>query len=846
MGGAMKAFLEIMSGGLSAATFGPVIEVLAKSFVVIAAAAGLCLVCRRASAATRHLIWFLALAGLPCLALLSFLPLPWQRPLWSVSTTDNPGNQVSLILEVAGPRLERGVSATQQPPLSTAGTTATSEAQSPLTHPLRAQFSASWLALAAIIWAAGVLLNLICILTTYVRLKRLSRNAVALDSIEWSRLWVATRQALRLWRPLHLMQSSEPIMPLTWGWRNCVVLLPAEAAHWPTQRRRLVLLHELAHVKRWDCLTQVVAQLVCAFFWANPLVWLAARRMCVEREHACDDLVLRDGCKATDYATDLVEIARTFRHIPQVAAIAMARSSHLEGRIAAIVDVSRARRLRPGTAIAVLVVLGALVLSCSGRKADIASFAFPDTGDSAALREKQIEQLRSFAVAKEKQSQKLAMDAGEKITPEFRRFFNAATNGDWQTVTNVYESFKHRHPQYDHGNSTAELQLRTAYWSPVLELCLAYDHVVNCAPKYTALLADGIIHSIPAGSIYFGGTDPGRGVPTAFSEAHAEGKPFFTVTQNALADGTYLDYLRAMYGGRIYTPTAEDSQRCFHEYLADAQKRLQHDLQFTNEPKQIKPGEDVRIEANNKITVQGQIAVMSINGLLTKLIFDRNPTKEFFVEESFPLDWMYPYLEPHGLIMKINREPLSQLSEETVARDRAYWSGLAGDMVGDWLTPETPVRDLTAFADKIYIHNEAATKISDAELRRVVERVVVRSHLNGFTGDLAFVGNDYARRLYCKLRASIGGLYAWRADNSTDPVEKERITREADFAFRQAFALCPYSLEAVFRYVNLLMKQNRLDDALLIAKTGQRLNPDDASARGLVKNLEQMKAGQAR
>ena len=110
--------------------------------------------------------------------------------------------------------------------------------------------------------------------------------------------------------------------------------------------------------------------------------------------------------------------------------------------------------------------------------------------------------------------------------------------------------------------------------SPSWSFDLAYDQVVNCDPKYTALLADGIINSIPAGSIYFGGTDPGRGVPTAFCKSQVDGDPFFTLTQNALADGSYLDYLRAMYGGKIYTPTAEDSQRCFQEYMADAQRRL--------------------------------------------------------------------------------------------------------------------------------------------------------------------------------------------------------------------------------------------------------------------------------
>src|SRR5581483_10331432 len=86
--------------------------------------------------------------------------------------------------------------------------------------------------------------------------------------------------------------------------------------------------------------------------------------------------------------------------------------------------------------------------------------------------------------------------------------------------------------------------------------------------------------------------------------------------------------------------------------------RLQHDLQRPNEPKQLRPGEDVNRQikpgedvqvADNRIQINGQTAVMSINGLLTKVIFDHNPTNEFFVEESFPLDWMYPYLTPFGV-----------------------------------------------------------------------------------------------------------------------------------------------------------------------------------------------------
>src|SRR6266540_1036702 len=97
-------------------------------------------------------------------------------------------------------------------------------------------------------------------------------------------------------------------------------------------------------------------------------------------------------------------------------------------------------------------------------------------------------------------------------------------------------------------------------------------------------------------------------------------------------------------------------------------KRFDHDRNSPSEPRQLKPGEDVTI-VDNRVQVRGQVAVMAINGLLTKVIFDKNPERELYVEESFPLDWMYPHLTPHGLIMKINREPVPSIPPEIVAKD---------------------------------------------------------------------------------------------------------------------------------------------------------------------------------
>ncbi len=159
-----------------------------------------------------------------------------------------------------------------------------------------------------------------------------------------------------------------------------------------------------------------------------------------------------------------------------------------------------------------------------------------------------------------------------------------------------------------------------------------------------------------------------------------------------------------------------------------------------------------------------------------KIIFEKNTNREFFVEESYPLDWMYPHLEPHGLIMKINRQPLPELSAEIIRNDSDYWKKQVTPMIGGWLNHDTPVKEVADFSEKVH----------------------VKKDLSGFTGDPQFVQNEYSCKMFSKLRSSIAGVYAWRAQHFTNAGEKDRMNDAADFAFRQAWALCPCSPEAVF------------------------------------------------
>jgi beta-lactamase regulating signal transducer with metallopeptidase domain len=222
----------------------------------------------------------------------------------------------------------------------------------------------------AAIWLAGMTLVLGAYMAGAWRVTRIARRARAVHSRDWLELQASIAAGLGLRTPVRLLAAAGPAMPMTWGIRRPVVLLPADAEQWSAERRRDVLLHEMAHVERRDCLTQLLAVCACAAYWFHPLVWVAAARLRVERERACDDRVLASGAKPSDYAGHLLDIARTLRAAPVtgLASVAMARPSQLGSRLLDVLDPARRRdalnrRLAVrGACAAALIVLPLAVL----------------------------------------------------------------------------------------------------------------------------------------------------------------------------------------------------------------------------------------------------------------------------------------------------------------------------------------------------------------------------------------------------------------------------------------------------------------------------------------------------
>ncbi len=348
-----------------------------KSAALLALAAAASLALRKASAAARHALWVGVLVGVLLLPILSYALPEWRVPWLPQWQGWAPAAPVSPTVETHG--LAIPLSTIEAAPVPMAGSplpalSAASARAAPWDAPLaKAQpatatasataFKLS-LPLVSMVWLIGLCLALVPLLLGWWQAARVTRRGRLLGDAEWAALLAETTQALDLRRKVGLHATPGAVMPFTWGAWRPVVIFPETVEKWTPTRRRLVLLHELGHVKRHDWATQTLGALACALYWFNPLAWLAVRQLRLEREQACDDLVLRCGQPPRDYAHELLDIAAaSARHrMLNWVAVPMARQSKLEVRLRAILDGTRNRRTLTRAMVLGLLALLAVVV----------------------------------------------------------------------------------------------------------------------------------------------------------------------------------------------------------------------------------------------------------------------------------------------------------------------------------------------------------------------------------------------------------------------------------------------------------------------------------------------------
>ncbi len=309
--------------------------------------------------------------------------------------------------------------------------------------------------------------------------------------------------------------------------------------------------------------------------------------------------------------------------------------------------------------------------------------------------------LTQFARSRRELAHALARRHGIAVPDEVERFFAAVESGDWDRISAAFAEI--------HGGDTSGSQHSgrtpevSQLWPAILDAFGAAEQVHEWPAQQLLDYGNAILDSLRPGMVYVGGTDNGRWIPELLNDTSG-GERHIILTQNALADAAYLDYVAVQYGERFQALTPEDSQRAFADYMADASRRFTHDRDFPEEPKQLRPGEQVTMGEDGRISVSGQIAVMSINERLLTGLMDKNPDLSFALQESSPLAGTYSDALPLGLLMELRAKAEgNDLTAARAGETLAYWEQAAGEILGDTATSASPV------ALKSYSHDAVAS-----------------------------------------------------------------------------------------------------------------------------------------
>jgi beta-lactamase regulating signal transducer with metallopeptidase domain len=332
-------------------------------------------VAMRRSASTRHAVWaagFIAALALPFAAR--------AVPGWSLAVLP------AAAVERTAPRADHLVGLPQPSPALPGINIRAPHIASRPSMPTIDSTGSIWLAdltttgWVLLAWGVIGLALLLRYVVSLVAVFALTRRAEAVNDARWRDELDVTTAALGITHDPRLVMTDRVTVPFTCGFLRPTLVVPSSALAWTDDRIRVVLLHELAHVARRDCLVQAVVQAVCAVYWFHPLAWVGARHLRAERERACDDLVLAAGTRSAAYAEHLLDIARAATGTPRmaVAALAMARPSELEGRLLAILDRGRDRsRAERGLVLKVALLSAIVVLPLASVKL-VARAVVPD------------------------------------------------------------------------------------------------------------------------------------------------------------------------------------------------------------------------------------------------------------------------------------------------------------------------------------------------------------------------------------------------------------------------------------------------------------------------------------
>jgi beta-lactamase regulating signal transducer with metallopeptidase domain/Flp pilus assembly protein TadD len=405
----LAARIQAAGGGES------LLLVLAKVTLILAIARLLLAVLPRASAATRHLIATAALVGVAAVPVLTLAIPAWNVVVDTPAKVASPTGPISPISPTTDRTntTNRTIGVAEEPSrigsalnLAKATGVVKDEQYTAVSRAMSVT-RATWKGLIVVALSLVALLMLAQMLLGVIGVWFVAKNAEEVTHDEALLELDNASDALALGRDVRLLRSSRISVPVLWGFFKPVLLLPADVVTWPVERLRVVLLHELAHLKRFDGISLILTRIAACIFWYHPLAWSLERAGRNDCERACDDLVLGCGTKPSDYADHLLAIARsmpTFDPFRSVT-LAMSRKSQLEGRLLSILQPHVVRRFFSGKRVAIACVV---VVACLVPLSAIRLIAEPSKHKDIQLAENK----------KHEEKEKIKSDSTVTVTPD--------------------------------------------------------------------------------------------------------------------------------------------------------------------------------------------------------------------------------------------------------------------------------------------------------------------------------------------------------------------------------------------------------------------------------------------
>jgi len=441
---------------------GLVAEYFLKTSIVLILALLAVAASRRRPAAFRHFVLSFALIGLLLLPLISLVPVGWKTSLLparpgasgalelaqqmrnslsepvevpeiSLSTVADGTGELSTGLPALGAGLRPGESTTF-PPLDVSYS---SPPNARTDSGVRGVLHIAIIAL----WSAGLVILVLRLAIGLSGAIRLTREGTVLADPVWHLLFERFLALVSLRRKIRLKSHPQVFVPLTWGWRKPVILMPADTNAWTDEERSSALFHELSHVKRADFLVMLLVRMSLAVFWWNPLCWIVYRKLRMEQEIACDELVLHAGIKPSTYAASLLALRRSagYRWNTSAALLGMLGKPSFNERLATILkqkltlkEVKMKTKIMLAAAVVMTVALVGTARPAVGVEnkaaeptAIEAAAPAPGSFDVAPPAAETQEKVAEKPAAQEKEKEKAKMAEKEKSVVERRIVFEA-------------------------------------------------------------------------------------------------------------------------------------------------------------------------------------------------------------------------------------------------------------------------------------------------------------------------------------------------------------------------------------------------------------------------------------